>query len=207
MPETHPDLHGNVPDNHETALLLIDVINALDFEGGEEFAQRALAVARRIAELKRRARLAGIPVIYLNDNFGRWRSDLGALLEHCLSDGVPGEAIVRLLVPTPEDYVVLKPKHSGFFATALHTLLLYLGTRNLILTGFTADQCVLFTAADAFLRDYRLFVPADCTATIAPEDAEPALRLMRQKLHVDTGDAQRLDLATLGSPKADSGRG
>jgi nicotinamidase-related amidase len=205
MPETHSDLHGNVPDNHETALLLIDVINALDFEGGEEFARRALGAAQRIDQLKRRARAAGIPVIYLNDNFGRWRSDLDALLDHCLSDGVPGEPIARLLKPALDDYVVLKPKHSGFFATALHTLLLYLGTRSLILTGFTTDQCVLFTAADAYLRDYRLLVPADCTATVAPEDAEPALRLMQRTLHVDARTGEELDLDALGTSLTGAG--
>jgi nicotinamidase-related amidase len=200
-PENHPDLHGNVPDQCSVALLLIDVLNGLDFEGSQEFAARAVRMAERIAALRENAKRAGVPVIYVNDNnVGRWRSDASGMVQHWIESDAPGSPIVRRLAPAPDDYVVLKPKHSGFYATPLETLLLYVRARGLVLAGFTTDQCVLFTASDAFLRDYTLFVPADCTATVEERDAEPALRLMRERLHADTRPSAELDWSKLKQP-------
>lgn len=116
-------LHGNAPDKSDVALLLIDVINNLEFLEGDELLQRALPMARNIAALKREA--ARNDVIYVNDNFGRWRSEFNVQVEHCLKQGVRGRPIAELLRPGPEDYFVLKPKHSGFFCTALDILLNY----------------------------------------------------------------------------------
>src|SRR5687767_7396984 len=125
MPAKNEDLHGNAPDKSEVALLLIDVINDLEFPEGGQLLRHALPMARRIAALKEWAKQARIPVIYVNDNFGRWRSDFGAQVEHCLKDGVRGKPVVELLRPGEDDYFVLKPKPSGFFSTALDTLLEY----------------------------------------------------------------------------------
>lgn len=197
-PVNNPDLHGNVPDQSQVALLLIDVLNPLNFEGAEQFVPRALEAAKNIAALVRRARQTHVPVVYVNDNFaGRWRSDLSQLLAAGAKESSPGQPLMEMFKPEPKDYVVLKPKHSGFFATPLETLLLYLGVRRLVLAGFTTDQCVLFTASDAFLRDYELHVPKDCTDTVAAEDKEPALSLMEKRLHVDTGLAKAIDWQAL----------
>jgi len=133
MPTDNPDLHGNVPDSSPVALLLIDVINDLEFETGEELARHALPMAERLAVLVRRARDARIPVIYVNDNFGKWRSDFRRQLEHCLREGVRGRRLAELLAPEEDDYLVLKPKHSGFYSTTLDTLLRYLRANTLIL--------------------------------------------------------------------------
>jgi len=136
------DLHGNAPDQSEMVLILIDVINDLEFEGGEELVRSAVTAAKNIARLKERAHQAGVPVIYVNDNFGRWRSDFKRIVTHCLQDEVRGRPIAELLQPDENDYFVLKPKHSGFFFTTLELLLEHLG-------GFTGNNCVLFTANDA----------------------------------------------------------
>jgi nicotinamidase-related amidase len=192
----NPTLHGNAPDASSHVLLLIDVINDLDFEGNETFINAALETSTRIERLVASARRACVPVIYVNDNFGRWRSDQRALLQHCMSDGVPGAPMVRRLEPKEADYFVLKPKHSGFYATALDTLLQYLQARHLVIAGFTTDQCVLFTASDAFLRDYTIQVPHDCTATVVPADHEPALELMRKRLSVDTRSGHDVDFGS-----------
>src|SRR5260221_761407 len=128
------DLHGNAPDKSEVVLLLIDVINDLEFEGGEELLRNALPAAKNIAQLKERARQAEVPVIYANDNFGRWCSDFNKIVQHCLRDQVRGQPIAELLKPEEEDYFVLKPKHSGFFSTTLDLLLEYLGARTLVVT-------------------------------------------------------------------------
>jgi nicotinamidase-related amidase len=194
VPVNNPDMHGSAPDEAPVVLLLIDVINDLEFDGGAELLQQALPMADRLATLKRRARASGIPSVYVNDNFGRWRSDLRAQLAHCLGDGVRGRPLVERLVPEPDDYFVLKPKHSGFFATTLETLLKYLRTRTLILTGLTADNCVLFTASDAYLRDFRLVVPADCVAAIDPRHTRQALDHMQRVLKADIQPSTGLSL-------------
>ncbi len=168
------------------ALVLVDVINDMEFPGGERLAGQALPAARRIAGLKRRARELGVPVIYCNDNFGRWRSDFREVVEHAMGDGVRGEPVARLLKPERDDYFVLKPKHSAFYATTLDTLLDYLGARRLIFCGFSGDTCVLFSAGDAYMRDFHLHVPADCSASISPDENERALAYMRRVLKVNT---------------------
>src|SRR5947209_7067050 len=152
MPAKNESLHGNAPDKSDMALLLIDVINDLEFPEGDQLLRYALPMAKQIAALKRRAKEEEVPAIFVNDNFGRWRSDFHAQVEHCLQDGVRGKPIVELLRPEKDDYFVLKPKHSGFFSTTLDTLLEYLGAKSVILTGVAANICVLFTANDAYMR-------------------------------------------------------
>ena len=191
--ERNRDLHGNVPENCPVALLLIDVVNAMEFEGGADFARRAEPAARAIAALKHRARKAGIPVVYANDNFGRWKSDFRQVVEHC-RDSEHGGDIVRMLEPDDEDYFVLKPKQSAFFATTLETLLLYLGARTLVLAGFATDMCVLFSANDAYLRDYHLVVPVDCMTASSDEAGRRALEHFENVLKADTTGSDAVDL-------------
>ena len=202
MPAKNPDLHGNAPDTCEAALLLVDVINDLEFPGGRAMLAPALRAARRIAALKRRARKARVPVIYANDNFGRWRSNFADVVEHCLHDGVRGQPIAELLAPDRDDYFVLKPKHSAFYATTLETLLGYLKTRRLILMGFAGDACVLMTAADAYMRDVEVYVPSDCTASKSQAENRKALHYMKRVLHADTRPSAKLDLAKLARRQA-----
>lgn len=194
MPANNPDLHGNVPESSHTALLLIDVINDLEFEGAEQLLRQALPMARRLARLKARARRAGIPAIYVNDNFGRWQSDFRRVVDHCLEDGVRGEPIVQLLAPEDDDYFVLKPKHSAFFATTLDTLLSYLGAKTLIITGIAGNICILFSANDAYMRDFNLIVPSDCVSSNTIEENRHALRQMKKVLKADTTSSAKLKL-------------
>src|SRR5213082_2089557 len=152
MPAKNEDLHGNVPDKSNVALLLIDVINDLEFESGEGLLLHALPMAEKLSVLKRHAKEADVPVIYVNDNFGKWQSDFKKILDHCLEEGVRGRPFAELLRPEDDDYFVLKPKHSGFFSTTLDILLSYLGVETLVLTGIAGNICVLFTANDAYMR-------------------------------------------------------
>src|SRR5688500_1281559 len=154
-------------------------------------------MAKRLSAFARRARQERVPVIYVNDNFGKWRSDFRALLEHCLDDDVRGRPLAQLLAPEKSDYFVLKPKHSAFFSTTLDTLLEYLHVRTLILTGLTTDQCVLFTASDAHMRDLHLVVPEDCCAAAEPADHATALEMMRRVLDVDTTPSAEVDFGRL----------
>jgi nicotinamidase-related amidase len=199
MPAKNEDLHGNVPDKSNVALLLIDVINDLEFDSGEELLRHALPMAERLAALKRRAKGAGVPVIYVNDNFGKWQSDFKKILEHCLKDDVRGRPVAELLRPEEDDYFVLKPKHSGFFSTTLDILLDYLEARTLVLTGLTGDICVLFTAHDAYMRDFNLVIPADCVASNDPSENEYTLRKMEGLMDADVRPAAEIDFEGLKS--------
>ena len=191
------NLHGNAPDECRLALLVIDMINAFDFDGADAMLPRALAAAEAIAALKRRAGAAGVPVVYVNDNFGRWRSDFRSMLGHVLEDGCRGKPIAELLRPGPQDYFVLKPKHSGFQFTTLDVLLAHLGAQTLILTGVAGNFCVLFTAHDAYMRDYRLVVPRDCIASQTAADDDYALEHMARVTKADIRASSDLDLQKL----------
>jgi nicotinamidase-related amidase len=152
------------------ALLLIDVINHFEFPDGERLLRRAERIAPRLAHFKERARASGIPVIYVNDNFGDWHSDASKLLSYCLRRDARGREFVEQLKPDAKDYFVLKPMHSAFYQTPLDVLLRHLSTATLILAGLTTNSCVLCSAHDANMRDYKIIVPEDCcTARSAPE--------------------------------------
>jgi nicotinamidase-related amidase len=178
-------------------LLLIDVINRFDFDGGEALLRAARPVARRIATLKARAVRAGMPVVYVNDNFGRWRSDFRATVEHCLRDDAPGREIVQRLAPTARDYFVLKPSNSAFYASVLETLLRHFDAETLLLTGVATDNCVLFTAHDAYLRGFNLLVPRDCVAAETSARNSRALQIVSRTMKADVRPSDRLRLASL----------
>ena len=172
-----------------TVLLLVDVINPLDFDGADDLAPAALASAERIAVLKQRLRARGVAAVYVNDNFGHWRSNFDDLLGHCRAlRGAPAK-LVRLLKPDARDLTVLKPRYSAFDQTPLELLLTRMATRELVLAGLAADLCVQFTAADAYVRGFRLWVPADCTAAESPARQAAALDWMRLALKARTRPA------------------
>jgi nicotinamidase-related amidase len=197
MPGKNEDLHGNAPDKSRVALLLIDVINDLEFPEGDRLLEHALPMADRIAELANRARGSRVPVIYVNDNFGRWQSNFLAQVEHCLEDDVRGRRLVVKLRPNEEDYFVLKPKHSAFFSTSLDILLDYLDVETLILAGIAGNICVLFTANDAYMRDFNLVIPADCVASNTSEENRAALEVMAKVLKADVRPSAEVDLGAL----------
>ena len=196
-PARKHDLHGSAPDKCPVALLLIDFINDLEFDSAEKLLPRALAAAKATAALRQRARQAGVPVVYCNDNFGKWRSDFRSLLEHCLTQDVRGRPVAQLLQPGDDDYFVLKPKHSGFHSTTLDVLLAHLGARTLILTGLAGNFCVLFTAHDAYMRDFKLVVPRDCIAS--EEEAQDLLVVqhLATVCKADTGASSGIDFDRL----------
>jgi nicotinamidase-related amidase len=175
-----------------TALLLIDVINDLAFDGSEALVAQAESMAAPLARLKRRATASGVPTIYVNDNFGQWRSDFRRTVAHCSARSSPGHRVSRRLRPTARDYFVLKPKHSGFFDTTLDTLLESLRIRRVILTGIAGNICVLFTANDAYMREYKIFAPADCIVSNTAVDNDHALRQIEIVLKANVAESARL---------------
>lgn len=177
-----------------TALLLVDVINPFDFPGGAAFARRARPVARALHRLSARARARRVPVIYVNDNMGRWRSDYRELLAACCRAGVPGAPVARLLAPAPSDFVILKSTLSGFYQTPLEAMLRLGGVTTLVIGGFAADNCVLFTTADAYMRDFRLAVPCDCVGAESAAVHRAALSTTRRLFGARTLPSSRVRL-------------
>ncbi|TKD65790.1 isochorismatase family cysteine hydrolase [Pseudalkalibacillus hwajinpoensis] len=177
------------------ALLLIDVINTMDFDDAELLARYTEKTADSIASLKKEGKSAGIPVIYVNDNYGMWQSDFKKVINYAAKAN--GQHLVDRLEPEDDDYTVVKPKHSGFFSTPLSSLLKFLNVKTLILTGFAGNICVLFTANDAYMREYDLYIPSDCCASNLEEDNEYALRLMKGNLKANIDPSTKLNLTTL----------
>ncbi len=176
----HPPAAGG------TALLIVDMFNTLDFEGGEAMLPAAIRAADAIASLREEAGRADVPVVYVNDNYDQWHSERSRLVAMCLDDGCPGRPLAERLEPRPDDYFVIKPQFSGFYSTNLPVLLPRLSVSRLILTGIAADICILFTAADAHMRQYDLWVPEDAVASPDPQRTDWALEIMRVSMKADT---------------------
>ncbi len=181
MSDTARALHSQ-----RTALLIIDMISDFEFEDGATLARAALPVARRIAKLRALAAAKDVPMLFVNDNLGRWRSDFRQMLSRCRADGCRGASIIDVLQPTSSDYFVLKPTYAGFYGTPLDRLLEKLGATTLVLTGISAHQCILFTANEAYLRDYKLVIPRDCVAAKTSRQKRFALEYFDTVLRADT---------------------
>lgn len=176
-------LTDNTRHNCSVALILVDVINHFEFPDGSRVLKQALPIAPRLAKLRDRCRRSGIPAIYVNDNFGQWRSDAKSLVAHCLQTGCAGKPFVEQLTPGEEDYFVLKPMHSAFFQTPLEMLLSHLGATSLILTGLATNSCIICTAHDANMRGYQLYVPSDCCAARTRREHDRAIEHIHDMTH------------------------
>jgi nicotinamidase-related amidase len=197
QPGKQNNLHGSAPDQCPLALLLVDVMNDFDYPGGDRLFENAQRIAEPIRKLKSRARDLGVPVIYVNDNFGRWQSSFKEVVERALRPEARGRAFVEQLKPCPDDYFVLKPKHSGFYQSPLDVLLKHLGATRVILTGLCTNSCILATANDAYMRDLDLYVPQDCVAAQTHEDQEYSLHHMACMNKATTTPSTALDLNEL----------
>ncbi|MGM9480256.1 cysteine hydrolase family protein [Roseateles sp. NT4] len=169
----------------KTVLLLVDFVNPLDFDGAAALAPSALEAARQTSSLRRRLAAEGVRTVYANDNYGQWTSDFKALWQHCrAAPGIAGK-IAKLMAPKRDDFVLLKPRHSAFYATPLDLLLDQLRCKRLIVTGIAADNCVLFSAMDAYLRGYSVWIPVDCVAAESAAARDSALEQMARVLKAD----------------------
>jgi nicotinamidase-related amidase len=175
-------------------LLLVDVINPMDFEDADGVADAAVAAAGPMRGLRDQADALGVPVVYVNDNYGHWASEKAAIVAACAAASPAGRALVDVLGPRPADYFVIKPQFSGFYATNLPVLLPRLGVNRLVLVGLVADICVLFTAADAHMREYGLWVPGDAVAGLSAERRGWALELMRQSMGAEVRGTDEMSL-------------
>jgi nicotinamidase-related amidase len=171
------------PSPVPVALLLIDVLTPFEFPDGDAILQNALGMRNALVRLKARSRAARIPTLYVNDNFGDWRSEKEALLGRCLE--AKGKEFVRSLLPDSEDYFVLKPMHSAFYMTPLEVLLQHLQVETLILTGLTSNSCITVTAHDANMRGFDIYIAPDCSCARKAEEHNQALRQLKAMAGAD----------------------
>jgi nicotinamidase-related amidase len=175
-----------------TALILLDVITNFEFDDGDVLLRNTLAMAKKLAVLKERANRSGVPVIYVNDNFGKWQEDFKVMSEHFARSEAKGKKVVELLRPGSDDYYVLKPHRSAFYSTPLEILLRDLKVKELIITGVTTDICVLFSANDAYMRGFDLHIPSDCVAAVKPTHSKRTLEFMERVLKADTSPSDKI---------------
>ncbi|KAF0815654.1 putative isochorismatase family protein YaaI [Bacillus sp. ZZV12-4809] len=168
------------PQDYKPALIIIDMINDFHFHHGKILAEKALNLTKPINELKAAFHEQNFPVIYTNDHYNLWKADLDTIMNHCRNP--VSERILDEIQPSPDDYFLIKPKHSAFYGTALNTLLHQLGVNLLVMTGIAGNICVLFSANDAYMREYSLHIPHDCTASNDDHDNENALKMMKNVL-------------------------
>ncbi|WP_240320898.1 isochorismatase family cysteine hydrolase [Sphingomonas crusticola] len=178
-----------------TALIILDMITNMDFAGADAMLRDTVAAAATILKLREAADKARLPVIYVNDNFGEWHSERYRLVERALAtEGEGVREFVAKLAPRDGDYFVIKPQFSGFYSTNLPVLLPKLGVDRLVITGIAADICVLFTAADAHMRDYKLWIPEDAVAAETRERRRWALEIMKQSMGAEVRPSDKLTL-------------
>jgi nicotinamidase-related amidase len=177
------------------ALLIIDMINGFAFEGGEDLRAKAGAVADAILGLRDAADACGVPVVYVNDNYGQWRASPREIIEACAGESAEAADVVSRIEPRDRDLFVIKPQVSGFYATNLPVLLPKLGVSRIVLTGVAADICILFTAADAHMREYDVWAPSNAVASEDGRRAEWALDIMRKSMGAETRPTGELSLA------------
>jgi nicotinamidase-related amidase len=182
----------HVRHRSSVALLLIDVLNHFEFPDGKQLLRNSLPLVPRLVQLKKRARRRNVPVIYVNDNFGQWRSEVSALVAYCTRMHCIGQPFVQPLLRDRSDYCVLKPMHSGFYQSPLHLLLRQLGASSIILAGLATNICILCTAHDANMRDFEVTVVSDCCAARSRLEHEEAIGNIR-----DMARARVVTLRTL----------
>ena len=185
-----------------TALLIVDMINDFAFEEAGTLLDRVEDIAEVIDRLRGKADQAGVPTVYVNDNYGQWHSERDKIIDYCRGRNDRGRAIIERLRPREQDYFIIKPQFSGFYATNLPVVLPQIGVSRIILTGIATDICVLFTAADAHMRDYRLWIPEDAVAAQTGERRRWALDIMKQSMGAEVRATDRLSLAVWAKGKS-----
>ncbi|WP_329042379.1 cysteine hydrolase [Streptomyces sp. NBC_00178] len=171
-----------------SALIVIDMINAYDHPDAEILIPSVRTALPRIVELLDRARRDDVPVIYVNDNFGQWRSHHGEIIDAALSG--PHNELVEPVLPDDTSLFVIKARHSIFYETPLGYLLAQLEVDRVVLCGQVTEQCVLYSALDAHIRHLHVTVPDDAVAHIHPDLARAALRMMERNMDASVPPAE-----------------
>jgi nicotinamidase-related amidase len=167
-----------------SALLVCDMITEYDFQDAETVAAHAPGPVRRIAELVERATADDTLIVYVNDNYGNWDGSRDGLIRRALQGAHP--ELVEPIKPEREFGFLWKPRHSAFYETSLNYLLREQGIDRVVITGQVTEQCVLYTALDAYIRHFDIVVPSDAVVPVYPHLADASLELMRRNMQAET---------------------
>jgi nicotinamidase-related amidase len=173
-----------------SALIVIDMLNPYDHEDADELAAHVQGIVDPLRRLLERTRESDAELVYVNDNYGDFAASRDQLVERALSGRHP--ELVEPLVPGEGCDFLQKVRHSAFYSTSLEYLLHRREVTQLILTGQVTEQCILYTALDAYVRHFAMCVPSDAVAPIDPELGEAALRMMRRNMRAEIVTADDL---------------
>jgi nicotinamidase-related amidase len=171
----------------KAALVVVDMLNRYDHEDAEPLRDAVRAVLPSMVDLIDGTRSAGASLVYVNDNHGDWTAGRGAMSKWALAGEDP--ALIEPIVPDRDVPFLVKARHSAFYATQLEYLLRQSGVDRLVLVGQVTEQCILYSALDAYIRHFRVTVPRDAVAHIDPELGAAALRMMEANMRADIVDA------------------
>jgi nicotinamidase-related amidase len=177
----------------KTALIVVDMLNTYEHADAEALTRSVGEVLPNIASLIERARSEGVAVIYVNDNYGVWNQGRSELVER-VSAGPHGD-LVEPIVPDDEASFVVKARHSIFYETPLEYLLRSAEIGRLVLVGQVTEQCILYSALDAYIRHFEVVVPPDAVAAIHPELHEAALEMMRINMDAELAPSAEVRLS------------
>jgi nicotinamidase-related amidase len=172
----------------ETALIVVDMLNTYDHEDAETLADSVREALPNMVELRDAAKeREDVKLVYVNDNYDEWEAGRETLIERAMNGKHP--ELVEPMAPEGDRPFLPKGRHSIFYETALAHLLRVEDVKRVVLVGQVTEQCIFYSALDAYLRGYEVFVPPDAVAHIDEELAKPALEMMKRNLHADLAPA------------------
>jgi nicotinamidase-related amidase len=165
----------------ETAVLVVDMLNAYQHPDAERLAPNFAGIIEPLSGVIDAAHERDdTELIYVNDNYGDFTAEFGDIVQSALEGARPD--LVEPILPREGCKVLTKVRHSVFYATPLHYLLDRLRIRRVILIGQVTEQCILYSALDAYVRHYDIVVPPDAVAHIDGDLGEAALKMMRENM-------------------------
>ena len=164
----------------KTALIVVDMLNPYEHEDADKLIKSVEQTLPTLVKLRDRVREEGVPTIYVNDNHGDWESSRGKLVDAACEGARPD--LVEPILPGEDDLFLAKTRHSIFYATPLEYILAQEEIDRIVLAGQVTEQCVLYSALDAYVRHFELAIPTDAVAAIYDHLAEAALEMMERNL-------------------------
>jgi nicotinamidase-related amidase len=166
-----------------SALIIIDLINDFNFKHGSLLSKNTLNIIDNIVILRQFFINNKLPIIYVNDNYQVWTGNYLDIVDRCYNN--VSCRIIDKIFPGNDEYFVTKNKFSAFYCTNLEPLLRQLNITTLVLVGIAGNVCIYFSAVDAHMRNFKLFVPSDCIASNYIKDNNIALKSMKHLLDAD----------------------
>ena len=182
-----------MPKPKKTALIVVDMINSYDHPDADKLVESAEKAVPKMVDLLKRADKEGVEVIYVNDNFGAWNSSREELVEAAM--GGDHKDLVEPIAPEADTAFVVKLRHSIFFETPLSFLLAENDIKRVVLVGQATEQCILYSALDAYIRHFEVAIPRDAVAHIHEHLAEAAFEMMELNMGAEITDAESIKLS------------